>query len=303
MIGIDISEWNGDIDFTKVRKEVDFIMIRASWGKEHTDKYYRVYADECVKYGIPFGFYYYSYALNEEQSKEEVNFFLKSISEYKDKITFPLAIDMEDADGYKEKNGFPTNEVLCNICKVACDQIGNAGYYPIIYASLDYFKNKLNCESIAKYSKWVAWWNSEAREKIDKDKYQMLQYKSTEIINGIKTKVDANESFVEFNKVIAYINNIKKIQHIKLLTGLEDITFQYFSLYKFGSHLVDKIYNRVTVGKKIKDKEQNIHKVVKEEYMLEKRTIEYLENYIYSEPLFLKLYKAICLQEKGDDVK
>ena len=302
MTGIDISEWNGEIDFNKVKKHVDFIMIRATWGNKHEDTHFRVYADECVKLGIPFGFYYYSYALNEDEAKKEVLYFLKTISEYKEKISFPLAIDMEDADGYKLKNGFPENQVLCNICQIACDEIGKAGYYPIIYASLDYFTNKLVCENIAKYNKWLAWWNSKAEEQVNKDKYQMLQYKSTGIIDGIKTKVDINKSFVEFHKVIAYVNNIRKIQEVKLRTGLEDITFQYISLYKFGNFLLDKIYARLLNPKKIKNKEQDIHKVIKEEYMLEKRTIEYLENYIYGEALFLKLYKAICIQEKESDV-
>lgn len=303
MKGIDISEWNGDIDFSKVKKYVDFIMIRATWGNKHEDTHYKVYADECVKFGIPFGFYYYSYALNEDEAKNEVSFFLKTIHEYKDKINFPCAIDMEDADGYKAKNGFPSNQTLCNICQIACDEIGKAGYYPIIYASLDYFTNKINCENIAKYNKWIAWWNSEALDKIDKDKYQILQYKSTGIIDGIKTKVDLNESFIEYHKVIAYVNNIRKIQEIKLYTGLEDITFQYFSLYKYGNFLVDKIYTRIRSDKKIKRKEGNVIKIIKEEYMLEQKTINYLESYIYSGSLFEKLYNAICLQEKEVDIK
>lgn len=298
MTGIDISEWNGDIDFDKVKNHVDFIMIRATWGNKHKDKYYKIYADSCKKVGIPFGFYYYSYALNEDESKREVAYFLKAISEYKKDISFPLAIDMEDTDGYKAKNGFPTNEVLCNICKVACDEIGLSGYYPMIYASKDYFENKLNLDTVAKYNKWLAWWNSKAIDEVDKEKYQMLQYKSTGIIDGIKTKVDINKSFVEFHKLIAYINNLKKMQEIKLYTGIEDISIQYMSLYKHGNFLLDKIHERLTSNKKIKNKEQDIHKVVKEEYMLERRTIEYLEDYIYGESLFLKLYKAICLKER-----
>ena len=205
-------EFNGIIDFDKVVKEVDFVMIRAGFGKRtrlkkeaKVDKMFKRNVEGCIRVGLPFGIYYYSYALNEEEAKEEVGFIISTIKDYKEFITFPVAIDMEDSDNYKKNSGFPTNEVLCNICKVACDTLGNAGYYPIIYANLDYFTHYLKEESIARYNKWLAWWSKEAIEKIDKEKYQMLQYSSIGKVDGIGSNVDMNESFVEYNKLILYL--------------------------------------------------------------------------------------------------
>lgn len=303
MRGIDISEHNGKLNFEILKNQVDFIMIRATWGRYQKDKMYKEYTEKCIEYNIPFGYYYYSYALNEKEAKEEVSFFLRTISEYKNKITFPLAIDMEDTDSYKRDRGFPDNQTLCNICQIACDEIGLAGYYPIIYASLNYFEHILNCENIEKYNKWLAWWSDKAKEKVDKTKYQMLQYTSKGTIQGLTGMFDMNEAYVEFDKLIAYIKNVMRIQEIKLRSGLEDISIQYMSLYKFGNFLLEKIFNRLREERKIKDSSQDIHKVVQLEYGLEDKTIQYLESYIYSEPLFLKLYKAICLQQKEDDVK
>lgn len=299
MKGIDISEHNGIIDFSKVAKEVDFVMIRATFGKKE-DKMFRRNAKGCIENGIPFGFYYYSYALDETYAKEEVAFFLKAVSEFKGQITFPLAIDMEDSDKYKEKNGFPTKEMLCNICRIGCDEIAKAGYIPIIYASLYYFTKYLNDASLDKYYKWVAWWSKDSIEKVEKTKYQMLQYTQLGQINGIGGNVDVNESFTEFHKLIKYIDNLKKMQEIKLYTGIEDITIQFISLYKFGEFLLNKIYERVKEPRKIKDKAKDIHKVVKEEYCLEDKTIKYMESYIYAEHLFLKLYRAICENEEKE---
>lgn len=297
MKGIDISEHNGIIDFTKVKDEVDFVMIRATFGKKE-DKMFKKNAKGCIENKIPFGFYYYSYALDEKYAKEEVSFFLQAIKEYKEFITFPLAIDMEDSDKFKEKNGFPTNEVLCNICKIACDSIGNSGYYPIIYANLDYFTHKLNLNTIEKYNKWLAWWSSDSIEKVDKSKYQMLQHSKLGKVSGIGTNVDMNEAFVEFNKLILYINNLKMIQEIKLRTGLEDLSIQFLSCYKYGQDLLRKIHKRVTNYATVKRPQDDIHKIIKDEYGLEDKTITYLECYLYSEELFLKLYRAICEEKE-----
>ena len=128
----------------------------------------------------------------------------------------------------------------------------------------------------------------------------MLQYSSIGKVEGIGNNVDLNESFVEFNKLILYINNIKKMQEIKLYTGIEDITIQYMSLYKFGNFLLDKIHKRVTLGSKIEKSDEDIKVIIQREYDLEDKTMEWLSLYLYSEPLFLKLYRAICKEENID---
>lgn len=301
MKGIDISEFNGIINFDKLKNEVDFVMVRAGFGARtklnkpaKEDKCFKKNVKELIKVGIPFGIYYYSYALNEKEAKDEVSFILSLIREFKDYITFPVAIDMEDSDKYKSNSGFPDNKTLCNICAQACEIIGTSGYYPIIYANLDWFTHYLKEDSISKYNKWLAWWGKDTIDKVDKKKYQMLQYSSIGKVDGIGNSVDLNESFVEFNKLILYIKNIQKMQEIKLYTGIEDITIQFLSLYKFGNFLLDKIHKRVTLGSKIKKTDEDIKVIVQREYDLEDKTIAWLELYLYSEPLFLKLYRAIC---------
>ena len=144
--GIDISEFNGDIDFNVVKNEVDFIIIRATFGRFGIDKKFKRNAEGCMKYNIPFGFYYYSYALNEEEGKEEVQFFIKNIEKYIPFVSFPCFIDMEDSDNYKQNHGNPSNEVLAKICENAIKELNNKQVFAGIYASYDYFKRKLNFE-------------------------------------------------------------------------------------------------------------------------------------------------------------
>lgn len=233
--GIDISEFNGDIDFKKVKKQVDFVYIRATYGRFGIDKRFKEYVKGCIDNNIPFSFYYYSYAVSKELAEDEVKFFLQIINPYKEKITFPVAIDMEDSDSYKYNHGNPSKEVLTDICAVACDKIAENKLSPIIYANADWFKNKLDEEKLSRYMKWIAWWNVE-EEKIDKEKYHIHQYSSKGQIDGISSKyVDLNYSYVDFITLKEYVLNVSKINFIKAKTLLSDLDLQFLSCYKWRS--------------------------------------------------------------------
>lgn len=293
LMGIDISEFNGMIDFKKVKEKVDFVIIRATFGRFGVDKKFEYNTSECIKYEIPFGFYFYSYATDEEKMKDEVNFFLEKTKPYHQQATFPFIIDMEDSDFYKAKNGNPTKEVLTNICVKACEMIKERKLIPMIYASKDWFETKLDNSKLDKYYRWLAWWNKEADSKIDKKKYSMLQYSNKGIISGIKEMCDVNYSYVDFGKAKQYLDNISKISFIKLKTTLEDITIQFMSCYKYGQDLINKIYTRLLKARTTKKENANYKKEVQKEFELESKTIDFLSNYLYGEELFKKLYEAI----------
>lgn len=192
-LGIDISEHNGIIDFEKVKSQIDFVFIRATFGKKNVDKCFERNIKECIRLNIPFGVYVYSYALNLSDAIAESTFLLNKIEPYKYYISLPIAIDMEDADGYKKKNGMPTNEMLCNICKCECDMFENRGYESMIYASASWFNTILNSRILDGYKKWIAWWNDKAQ--VNKEKYLFHQFSSTGKVNGINGNVDMNYYF------------------------------------------------------------------------------------------------------------
>ena len=232
--GIDISEFNGDIDFKKVKNEVDFVYIRATFGRFGIDKRFKEYTSECIKNKIPFGFYYYSYAVDIETAKAEVKFFLEQIKEYKELICYPCMIDMEDSDGYKQKHGNPDKKILSDICILACEEIAKNNISPIIYASSDWFKNRLDEEKLSGFMKWIAWWETDEKN-IDSKKYSIWQYSSKGEINGIKGRVDLDYSFVNFALLKKYVENITKINLIKSKILLNDLEIQYFSSYRWRS--------------------------------------------------------------------
>ena len=104
--GIDVSAHQGNINWDAVKASgIDFAIIRISYGQNSVDSKAIRNIEECIRVGMPFGVYTYSYALNINNAINEANLVIKTLAPYKDKVKFPVIIDMEDADGYKRKHG------------------------------------------------------------------------------------------------------------------------------------------------------------------------------------------------------
>lgn len=195
--GIDVSKHQGVIDWQKVKNQIDFAIIRASYSTVE-DINFKRNITECNRLNIPLGVYVYSYALNESEAENEAKFLINLIKDYK--IDLFVAIDMEDADGYKSRHGFPTNEMLQKICEIECDIFKQNAYTPFIYASKYWFDTYLNAQSLNSYGKWIAWWNDEA--KFNTDVYKYWQHSSKGKISGINGNVDLDIGFEEITKPV-----------------------------------------------------------------------------------------------------
>ena len=150
--GIDISEHNGQIDLK--RQKVDFVMIRAGWS-DQKDYLFDRNVKECQKLGIPFGVYWYSYALTPDAVKEEAVKCLNVISGLDIKVG--VWFDMEDADHWKKNNGWDMSKHnISNICNTFCSMIEAHGYYAGIYASYSWLTGSGQVIDCPKYDKWVA---------------------------------------------------------------------------------------------------------------------------------------------------
>lgn len=200
MKGIDVSAWQSIIDWDKVKAAgIEFAMIRIALGVKADSKAIRN-IEECIRVGMPFGVYIYSYALNVVRAEQEAGFVIKMLKPYKDKISFPVVIDMEDADGYKTKHGMPSNETLVAICEKECLMFEGAGYYAAIYASKSWLDAKLKSTKLDRFDKWLAWWYKDA--KFDKNKYGLWQCSDAGKVDGIRGSVDMNESFKDYPNMI-----------------------------------------------------------------------------------------------------
>ena len=199
MKGIDVSAHQGNINWDAVKASgIEFAIIRISYGQSAVDSKAIRNIEECIRVGMPFGVYVYSYALNVNNAINEANLVIKTLAPYKNKVKFPVIIDMEDADGYKTRHGMPSNDTLVSICEKECLMFEDAGYYAAIYASKSWFDTKLNSSRLNRFDKWMAWWYSQASSKFDHNTYGLWQYTSSGKVNGISGNVDMNESFKDY---------------------------------------------------------------------------------------------------------
>ena len=220
-LGIDISTHQGKIDLAALKDKIDFVIIRVGFGVSGTiDNKFKRNADLCKSLGIPFGFYWYSYALNEAGAEAEANAFLKAIEPYKNDYSYGCWFDMEDADGYKAKKGMPSNVMLRKICAKFCEIVEGAGYYVGIYASQSWFKNQLNGDEIKPYDKWIAQWPASngqqkglAVDPNSKTDRNLWQFTSMAVIDGYNGRLDANYAYLDYP---AIIDNMRKDDMVDL---------------------------------------------------------------------------------------
>ena len=216
--GIDISAHQGDINLSALKSQIDFVIIRVGFGTSGTlDKKFKRNADLCKTLGIPFGFYWYSYAFNENGAEKEAKACLKAIEPYKDSYTMGVWFDMEDADGYKRKYGMPSNQILRNMCAKFCKTVEDAGYYSGIYASQSWFNNQLRGNEIAKYDKWVAQWpssNGKQRalnvKSTERSDVHLWQFTSDGRFSGYNGRLDTNYAYIDNFALKEKVNIIKK---------------------------------------------------------------------------------------------
>lgn len=198
--GIDVSEHQGDINWDKVKASgITFAMIRITYGRKAVDAKAIRNITECIRVGMPFGVYVYSYALDVGMAREEADLVIRTLAPYKHAIKYPVVIDMEDADGYKARNGNPGRDVLTNICIAECEAFENAGYYAMIYANLDWFNNRLDSSRLVAYDKWLAQWASRPTWN---QPFGIWQYTSDGTVDGINGRVDMNISYKNYPAII-----------------------------------------------------------------------------------------------------
>ena len=155
MHGIDISEWNYDIDLTTYKD--NFVIIRLGWYNTLDKKALRN-IQLCEQLGIPYGVYLYSYATSIEESRMEANFVLNQLSHCSN-LRVGVWYDMEDADNYKANRGSLVGSLMTNMCNTFCSILQNAGYYTGVYSSsswFNYYLTNLNTN----IPKWVAHWDN-----------------------------------------------------------------------------------------------------------------------------------------------
>ena len=197
--GIDVSKFQGNIDWSKVKQEkIDFAMLRVGYrgyteGEIFIDSQFHEYALGASQNGIDLGVYFFSQAINEAEAIEEANFVLQQIVDYS--IAYPVVFDMEDIFNTTTRTDGLSKNDITKITKAFCLRIKEAGYTPMIYGNSHWFFSNLNLEEIKDIDKWYAQYASNPYYPYA---FSIWQYTNSGQIDGIKGNVDLNISFVDY---------------------------------------------------------------------------------------------------------
>lgn len=187
---IDVSKHQGSIDWAKVKDHIDGAIIRCGFGSDirsQDDVRFKENVEGCIKHGIPFGVYLYSYAKSVAAAKSEALHVIRLLAPYKDKISFPVYYDLEE----------PGTELgSVERAKIFCDMVEAEGYWCGIYAN-QYWWQKILKNGLDRYTKWVAKYSTLKPTGIS-GTYDIWQYSSKGSVPGINGNVDMNICYRDF---------------------------------------------------------------------------------------------------------
>lgn len=196
VFGIDVSKWNGTINWTAVKNSgVSFVIIRCGFrgstqGGLIEDSMFRQNIQGAIDAGLNVGVYFFSQAVNEVEAVEEASMVLSMVKNYR--ISYPIFIDTEPSGGRADSI---SKETRTAVCKAFCETIRNAGYTAGIYASKSWFTTKLDMSVLSAYKIWLAQY---ATTPTYTGRYDMWQYSDKGTISGISGNVDVNYSYLGY---------------------------------------------------------------------------------------------------------
>ena len=200
LYGIDISYHNGEIDFSKIKSKVDFVIMRAGYGNKTIDSKevkFDIYYEEAKKNNIPVGTYWYCYAYTPEEALVEAKTFLNKVKGKK--FEFPVYYDVEESEILD--TGSDNVNTLIN---TFCGELEKNNYYCGLYSSSNYLKKLISEEVKQKYAIWVAHWN------VEKPSYQgpwgIWQYTSDGNMDGVESKrLDLDVAVINYEPIIKFL--------------------------------------------------------------------------------------------------
>lgn len=197
--GIDVSEFQGDIDWQQVKAAgVEFAIVRVGYrsyggGVINFDKNFAKNLEGAAAAGIKTGVYFFSQAVSVEEAIEEADAVLDAIAPYN--ITYPVVYDWEIIYEDDARTDNIPVETLTDCCIAFCERVEGAGYTPMVYQNKRTTLFKLDLPRLTEYDFWLAEYGKKPTYYYD---YKIWQYSNTGKIPGISGDVDLNISFRDY---------------------------------------------------------------------------------------------------------
>ncbi|MBQ0028647.1 MAG: hypothetical protein KBS96_08620 [Lachnospiraceae bacterium] len=196
VLGIDVSKWNGSINWSQVKNSgISYVIIRCGYRGSTTgalieDPTFRTNIKGAQAAGLKVGVYFFTQATDEVEAVEEASMTLNLISGYK--LSYPVFLDVEGSGGRGDRIDSATRTKVIN---AYCQTIRNSGYSAGVYANRTWLSEKFSPGSLSGCKIWLAQY---AATPTYGGSYQMWQYSSKGQVSGIKGNVDMNLSYMNY---------------------------------------------------------------------------------------------------------
>lgn len=195
MKGIDVSQWQGEIDWQQVRNSgVEFVFIRVGGrgtteGRLYDDDMAQSYYEGATAAGLKVGAYFFSQSITVEEAVEEAQYLLNAVKDWQ--VQMPLVYDWEYI-GQDARTRKMDSRTLTDMAKAFCDTIRDAGYEPMLYFGRNQSMEMMYLSELVDYPFWLAMYSTIMDYPY---KIQMWQYTDQGTVPGISTNVDMNLLF------------------------------------------------------------------------------------------------------------
>lgn len=195
-MGIDVSKWNGSIDWNAVKNSgVSYVIIRCGYRGSTTgamieDPVFKSNIKGASAAGLKVGVYFFSQAVNEVEAVEEASMTIGLIKNYS--ISYPVFLDVEPSGGRADKIDKDTRT---KVIKAYCETLRNSGYTAGVYANKTWLESYMNVGELSSYKIWLAQYNTAPTYA---GKIDLWQYTSEGKVAGIGGHTDLNLSYLGY---------------------------------------------------------------------------------------------------------
>lgn len=198
--GIDISSWQGNINWAAVKASgIDFAIIRCGYrgfgsGAILEDAYFKQNVTNATANGVKVGVYFYSAAVNETEALEEAIWIIQKISTYR--ITYPVVYDCEEVGVAGHRTAGVTGAQATSNAHTFLNYVQSMGYEPMLYANKSDIGKMGRGNFSCKF--WLAHYTSNGQPTDYTGSHHMWQYTSAGSVPGISGKVDMNVAYFSY---------------------------------------------------------------------------------------------------------
>ena len=206
-LGIDVSKWNEEIDWEKVKDAgIEYAIIRcgyrgASSGSLVIDPNFTENIEGAIAADIPVGVYFFTQAVTESEAVEEASMVIHLIEEYD--VDYPVFLDSESAGGKGRADDLSV-EQRTMVHNAFLQTIAAAGYETGVYGSRNWLEKQLDMERLSDYNTWLAEYTEAPGYP---EYYHIWQYTSKGTVPGISTRVDLNLCYMKIDTSVNHARN------------------------------------------------------------------------------------------------